>query len=141
MTAETWSFVAWAPGEPNDAGNNEDCGHWWSPDGTWNDINCLDTQSAYVVEYEGDVVAREARFAVAKAYTDGRDDEVQVTLTCNGGLPLQQDFAIAGNEQIGVVFVVTNLPENGADCGVTESGGPDGYTPEFNGGEGCDGRA
>jgi hypothetical protein len=60
-----------------------------------------------------------------------------VTLTCNGGLPLQQDFTIAGNEQIGVVFVVTNLPESGADCEVTESGGPDGYTPVFNSGEGC----
>jgi len=50
-----------------------------------------------------------------------------VTLTCNGGLPLEQSFTISGDGP-GVTFTVNNLPDAGADCKVTESGGPDGYT-------------
>ena len=78
-----------------------------------------------------------ARFNVTKTFTDGSTDSVDVTLTCNGGLPLVQDFTIAGGDPAGVTFVVTDLPDAGATCTVTESGGPDGYTPVLNGGAGC----
>ncbi|MDT8322074.1 MAG: IPTL-CTERM sorting domain-containing protein, partial [Xanthomonadales bacterium] len=68
---------------------------------------------------------------------DGSTDEVDVTLTCNTGLPLEQSFTIAGGDPDGVTFVLTNIPEGGADCSVTESGAPSGYTTELNGGAGC----
>lgn len=78
-----------------------------------------------------------ARFRVTKTYTDGSTDPVTVTLTCNSGLPLVQDFTLTGDDD-GVTFVVTDIPEAGATCTVTESGGPDGYTPILNGGAGCE---
>jgi hypothetical protein len=64
---------------------------------------------------------------VTKTFTNGATGDVEVTLTCNGGLPLQQSFTISGGGP-GVTFTVNNLPDSGADCEVTESGGPDGYT-------------
>jgi hypothetical protein len=85
----------------------------------------------------GDVVLGTARFRVTKTFSDGRDDEVQVTLTCNSGLPLEQDFTIEGGGD-GVLFVVTELQGTDTVCEVTESGGPDGYTPVFNNGAGCE---
>jgi hypothetical protein len=77
-----------------------------------------------------------AYFHVTKAFSDGRADEVEVTLTCNSGLPLQQSFTIAGGGA-GVNFVVRQIQGPDVICEVTESGGPDGYTPDFNGGAGC----
>jgi hypothetical protein len=79
-----------------------------------------------------------ARFKVTKTFSDGSDDEVDVMLTCNTGLPLKQTFTIAGGDPDGVTFVVTDIPESGADCEVTESGTPDGYTAVLNGGAGCE---
>jgi hypothetical protein len=78
-----------------------------------------------------------ARFRVTKTFTDGRTDPVEVTLTCNSGLPLEQSFTIAGGDPGGVLFVVTELQGGDTVCEVTESGGPAGYTPVFNGGAGC----
>jgi hypothetical protein len=69
-----------------------------------------------------------ARFNVTKEFTNGYIGEVDVTLTCNGGLPLEQSFTISSDDPAGVTFTVTDLPGTGADCEVTESGGPDGYT-------------
>ncbi len=77
-------------------------------------------------------------FSVTKTFTDGSTDSVDVMLTCNSGLPLEQTFTIDGGDPIGVTFVVTDLPEAGATCTVTETGGPDGYTPILNGGAGCE---
>jgi hypothetical protein len=77
------------------------------------------------------------RVKVTKIFSDGNDAEVEVTLTCNGGLPLQQSFDISGGDPAGVTFSVTNLPQSGVNCEVTESGGLDNYTPQFNGGTGC----
>ena len=71
-----------------------------------------------------------ATFSVTKTFTNGDTGDVEVSLTCNGGLPLQQSFTISGDGP-GVTFVVTNLPDAGADCEVTESGGSDGYTADL----------
>jgi hypothetical protein len=68
-----------------------------------------------------------ARFNVTKTFSNGDTSDVEVTLTCNGGIPLEQSFTISGDGP-GVTFTVTNLPDVGADCEITESGGPDGYT-------------
>ncbi|MHC5112653.1 MAG: IPTL-CTERM sorting domain-containing protein [Planctomycetota bacterium] len=77
-----------------------------------------------------------ARFKVTKMFSDGRNDEVGVMLTCTTGLPLSQPATIAGGDEVGVTFVVTNL-DNGANCEVTESGVPSGYTAILNDGAGC----
>jgi len=134
VTGEPWGFTSWGAGEPNNAGGNEECGHWWAPDGAWNDINCGNDYGSYVIEYEpGDGTAR---FAVTKIFTDGRTDAVDVTITCSTGLPLTQTATIAGGDLVGVTFVVTDIL-GGADCEITESGGPAGYIPVMNGGDGC----
>jgi hypothetical protein len=46
-------YANWATGEPNDAGNNEDCAQFLSGgSGQWNDLPCtITTLPAYVVEY------------------------------------------------------------------------------------------
>ncbi len=90
--------------------------------------------------YAGGLVGEEgtARFNVVKTFDDGSTDPVDVVLTCNGGLPLEQDFTIDGGDPAGVTFVVTDIPDTGANCAVTESGGPAGYTPVLNGGAGCE---
>jgi spore coat protein H len=49
VTGEPFVYSGFRPGEPNDWGGNEDCGHFaW--DG-WNDLDCL-AGSAYVCELE-----------------------------------------------------------------------------------------
>lgn len=80
---------------------------------------------------DGDEIV--ALFSVTKEYTDGLDEAVEVTLTCNAGLPLVQNFTLGGGNPLTVTFSVTNIPEAGADCEVTETGGPDNYTATMNG--------
>ncbi|MEE4216116.1 MAG: IPTL-CTERM sorting domain-containing protein [Xanthomonadales bacterium] len=75
-------------------------------------------------------VSTNATFFVSKTFTNGDTSDVEVMLTCNGGLPLQQSFTISGGGP-GVTFTVTNLPSTGIDCEVTETGGADGYTADL----------
>jgi hypothetical protein len=91
---------------------------------------------AYAVDGMEGSVTGTAYFKVLKTFSNGDNGDVEVTLTCNGGIPLQQSFTISGGGP-GVTFTVTNLPDAGADCAVTESGGNDGYTAVMNGGSGC----
>ena len=72
-----------------------------------------------------------ANFHVTKAFSDSNDANVEVTLTCNTGLPLQQSSTIAGGDPVGVTFVVTSFEEGAMDCGVTETGSPNGYTVTY----------
>jgi hypothetical protein len=81
--------------------------------------------------------AATARFHVTKTFTDESEDEVEVMLTCNTGLPLQQSLTIKGGDPAGVTFVVTEITDGATNCEVTESGGPSGYTTIFNDGDGC----
>ncbi|MGK2924287.1 MAG: hypothetical protein ACSLE2_01565, partial [Lysobacterales bacterium] len=76
--------------------------------------------------------ASSARFEVTKAYSDGNDDEVEVMLSCNNGLPLEQTFMIS--EGSPVFFVITNFTHGEADCEVTETGTAEGYTPSYDNG-------
>jgi len=92
--------------------------------------------SVHDMVFIGEATLDRAIFRVTKTFSDGSTDDVDVTLTCNTGLPLTQDFTIAGGDEDGVAFVVNELGA-GATCEVTESGGPDGYTTVMNGGDGC----
>jgi hypothetical protein len=56
---------------------------------------------------------------------------VEVTLTCNTGLPLVQSFTIAGGDPVGVNFVVAGYVEGAMDCDVTETGSPAGYAVTY----------
>ncbi len=73
-----------------------------------------------------------ARFHVTKTFEDLNTAEVEVTLTCNGGLPLQQSAMISGGDIAGVTFTVTEIQPGQTDCEVTETGSPDGYTVSYN---------
>mgnify|MGYP003572132280 CR=1 FL=1 len=77
-----------------------------------------------------------ARFHVTKIFSDGSTDDVDVNLTCTTGIPLSPAATIAGGDPVGVTFVMT-LVEEGANCEVTETNVPAGYTAILNGGDGC----
>jgi hypothetical protein len=71
---------------------------------------------------------------VSKTYSDGNNVEVGVSLSCNGGLPLEQQAVIAPGKPVS--FVVDSLPEEGVTCTVAETSGAENYTPEFFNGTG-----
>ena len=73
-----------------------------------------------------------ATFEVPKVYTDGNPDDVEVTLSCNNGLPLTQSFMISDSNP--VTFVLTGFTEGAADCTVTETGSANGYTAGYDNG-------
>lgn len=91
-------------------------------------------QSAFVDDFEltssGEA---EARFAVSKDFSDGNPAEVEVTLSCNTGLPLQQTTAIAEGDPVN--FVITDYDPGTLDCDVTETV-PEGYTASYDNGAG-----
>ena len=66
-----------------------------------------------------------ARFAVDKFFDDDNPAEVEVSIACNTGLPLQQTTSIAEGD--GVVFVVRDFNDGELNCSITETGGPEGY--------------
>ncbi|MDX1555632.1 MAG: IPTL-CTERM sorting domain-containing protein [Xanthomonadales bacterium] len=70
-----------------------------------------------------------ARFPVEKIFDDGNPAEVEVTISCNTGLPISQSTTIAQGD--GVSFVVTDFIEGQLDCEITETTGSDGYSQEY----------
>jgi hypothetical protein len=74
-----------------------------------------------------------ARFQVTKDFSDGSTDDVEVTLTCNTGLPLEQSKTIAGGDDFGVVFVVTDYIDGTMSCSVTEATNTPGYDADATG--------
>jgi hypothetical protein len=64
-------------------------------------------------------VRGDARFRVGKDFTDGQNPtEVEVSITCNTGLPLQQTQTISETQD--VVFVVESFDPGALDCTVSE---------------------
>ena len=56
ITAEGWTFAAWASGEPNNLGGNEAFAHFFSNTGslmnnTWNDIGAEVLVHGYIIEW------------------------------------------------------------------------------------------
>ena len=76
----------------------------------------LDVGLAFVPE--GFVAESRATFQVTKDFTDGNPGEVEVSISCNTGLPLDQSKAITEDE--GVTFVVVDFDDGEMDCEVTE---------------------
>lgn len=72
-----------------------------------------------------------ATFAVEKVFTDGNPAAVEVAISCNTGLPLEQTATIAPGG--GVTFVVTEFVEGEMDCVVTEATLA-GYSAEYDNG-------
>ena len=68
---------------------------------------------------------------VNKTFVDGPNAPVEVTLTCNTGLPLQQIVTFTPPDFIN--FVVTDFDNGTMDCAVTEDV-PAGYSPNYNDG-------
>ncbi len=87
-----------------------------------------------VVETSCDGAAGDtARFLVDKNFTDDNEAEVEVTLSCNTGLPLEQTTTIAEGDPVN--FVVGDFEQGTLDCEVTEVV-PDGYSASYNEGDG-----
>ena len=74
-----------------------------------------------------------ATFRVTKAYSDINTTPVEVTLSCNNGLPLEQSFTIAPGSP--VTFVLSAYIPGAVRCEVTETGSPEGYVQSYNNGK------
>ncbi len=84
--------------------------------------------------------AARATFSVTKDFSDNNTAEVQVQISCNTGLPLEQSFTISDSQsepggsfvpsQPGVNFVVTDYADGAMDCTITETP-VSGYTPLY----------
>jgi hypothetical protein len=74
-----------------------------------------------------------ARFHVTKDFSDGSTDNVDVTLTCDTGLPLEQSLTIAGGDSAGVTFVVLDYIDGTMSCSVTEATNTPGYDADTTG--------
>jgi hypothetical protein len=72
-----------------------------------------------------------ARFNVTKTFSDGNTASVEVTLSCNTGIPLQQSAMIDGGDLTGVTFIVTSFEDGAMDCTVSETDSPDGYAVSY----------
>lgn len=73
-----------------------------------------------------------ATFAVSKSFSDNSTGEVEVSLVCNGGLPLTQSFTISPD--LGVTFTLRDFNEGSVNCTVTETIGAEGYSPSYDNG-------
>jgi len=151
--AEFQSSLSFDPGAGG-AAFNFSTGNLWAPETRGSDqdsmirVSDIDGDAYFDIDTDieylngvtiGDAigVSDVARFKVTKFFSDGSDFEVDVNLTCNTGLPLSQDFTIAGGDETGVTFVVTDYVPGDLNCEVTETGSPDGYDVVYNGGAGC----
>lgn len=96
--------------------------------------NTFVSQRAYGVlfEVDGGPVGSLATFAVDKDFDDDNPGEVEVTISCNTGLPLEQTTTISEGD--GVVFVVDDFADGEMNCEVSESGELLGYESEYDNG-------
>ena len=73
-----------------------------------------------------------ARFQVTKTFSDNNPADVQVVITCNTGLPLEQEFIISQGNPVN--FVVSSFIPAEMNCVVEEIGGTDGYITSYDAG-------
>jgi len=70
----------------------------------------------------------DARFIVSKNFTDDNPTSIEVTITCNTGVPLTQSASITENNGVG--FVVASFDPIQGTCEITEDGEA-GYTGTY----------
>jgi len=76
----------------------------------------------------GMAMAQDARFLVSKNFIDDNDASIEVMISCNTGVPLEQSATISqGN---GVGFVVAGFDPDLGTCTITEDGEA-GYTGSY----------
>ncbi len=75
-----------------------------------------------------EVLLGRASFTVTKDFTDDNPAAVEVNISCNTGLPLDQSKMIT--EEEGVTFIVTEYDPGEMDCVITETV-PNGYIPDY----------
>lgn len=80
------------------------------------------------IRIEGVIPEALANFEVTKDFTDDNPAAVEVTISCNTGLPLEQTTSISEGD--GVVFVVVDFADGEMDCEITESV-PNGYAANY----------
>jgi len=104
-------------------------------DSITDDLTCIysdgpaDNQSQTTVMYTLVMdIGGNATFVVTKDFTDDNTGDVDVTITCNTGLPLTQTHTI--NEVDGVGFVVESFDSGLMDCSITEDLKA-GYIPSY----------
>ncbi len=73
----------------------------------------------------------QVRFLTTKDFDDGNTAEVEVTLSCNTGLPLEQTADISEGDPVN--FVITDFEPGTLDCEITEVV-PGGYTASYDDG-------
>ncbi|MDZ4729873.1 MAG: IPTL-CTERM sorting domain-containing protein [Xanthomonadales bacterium] len=83
--------------------------------------------SCTIINTQEDLPER-ATFRVIKDFTDGNPMQVEVTLSCNTGLILDQNKNISESQD--VEFVVTSFDQGELNCDVTEEL-LTGYTPDY----------
>lgn len=101
------------------------------PNGTIYEI-CFDDEGSVV---EPSTVAT---FTVTKDFTDDNDSDVEVLLSCNAGIPLQQNFVLTDPDSIApgfdsVTFVLSEVLDGATSCTVTETL-IENYTPSYDNG-------
>lgn len=95
---------------------------------TWDNI-CISEAQSFSACLIGETEPEpEARFKTDKFFNDGNPGEVEVTITCNTGLPLEQTTTISEGD--GVTFVVGDFNDGEMDCTISEVV-PAGYAPEY----------
>ncbi len=73
-----------------------------------------------------------AKFRVTKDFSDDNPDTVEVFISCNTGLPLDQSKVISEGDDVN--FVVTSFDRGELDCHITEVPVPAGYTETYTAG-------
>lgn len=81
-----------------------------------------------------DITARRAQFRVTKDFSDDNPSGVDVHISCNTGIPLDQSKRISEFGDDGfdsVTFVVDAFDAGELDCHISEDPIPDGYVAEY----------
>lgn len=99
------------------------------------DAQCSNTLAAGAsASLSFDITARRAQFLVVKDFSDDNPAGVNVEISCNTGLPLNQNATISEFGDVGfdqVIFVVDAFDAGELDCDITESPVPAGYAESY----------